>query len=55
MGKIVQDIVNGYNLKTGTDIDMGSSVAYIEWYGQYIWSIRSGPGGHPHPQELEND
>lgn len=39
MGTILHFIVNSYILKTVKDIDMGSSDAYTECYGQNLYGI----------------
>jgi hypothetical protein len=49
MGKILNSIVTGYNLKTVKEIDMRSSEPYTECYKQYIRDVRYGPWDHPHP------
>lgn len=55
MGKIKHCIVNGYNLKTVQDVDMGFSDAYIACYGQYIFydTLDMVPGVIPSPQVWE--
>jgi hypothetical protein len=54
MGKILNSIVIGYNLKTVKDIHMKSSESYTECYRQYINDVRYGPWGHPHPPGMGN-
>lgn len=53
MGKIVDSIINGYNLKTDRDNYLRFSESYIDCYRQYMGFNRSCPWGPPTPQELE--
>ena len=54
MGKILNSIVIGYNLKTLKDIDMRSSDSFTECYRQYSHDVRCGPWDQPHPQGMGN-
>ena len=54
MGKILNSIVIGYNLKTLKDIDMRSSESFTECYRQYSHDVRCGPWDQPHPQGMGN-
>ena len=54
MGKILNSIVIGYNLKTVIDIHIRSSESYTECYRQYIHDVRYGPWGHSHPPGTGN-
>lgn len=55
MEKIDDSIVNGYNLKTDKDNNIGFSESYIDCYRQYLGFIRSDPWGHSHPPGIGND
>jgi hypothetical protein len=54
MGKILNSIVIGYNLKTDKDIDMRSSESYTEYYRQYIHDVKYGPWGSTPPPRMRN-
>jgi hypothetical protein len=54
MGKILNSVVIGYNLKTVKDIDMKSSESYTECYRQYIHDVRYVPWGSTHPPGMGN-
>lgn len=51
MGKIIDSIVNAYNLKTDGNNNKGFAGSYFDCYRQYQGFVRSDPRGHPHSLE----